>query len=70
MPLHLIPLLVGTAFLLISEFCIHAVRASDIVSGNAPTTIEFPQVPPDGGRRTPIPPYVLFKLLSLIMFGP
>lgn len=56
MPLHVIPLLVGTAFLIISEFCIHAVRASDIISGNALTRIEFPQIPPDGSRRTPILP--------------
>lgn len=54
-PLHLIPLLVETAFLLISETCIHAIRAMDIQSGNlrALAKFDFPQVPSDRGKSTP-----------------
>lgn len=52
MPLHVIPLVIGSAFLLVTEFSTHVVKASDILSGNASfAKIAFPPAPPNGQRR-------------------
>lgn len=52
MPLHVIPLLIGTAFLIITEYSIHAVRSTDIICGNAYIPkIEFPKILSDTGKR-------------------
>jgi len=52
MPLHVIPLVMGSAFLLVTEYSTHVVKASDIMSGNASfAKIAFPPAPPNGQRR-------------------
>lgn len=52
MPLHVIPLVIGSAFLLVTEFSTHVVKASDILSGSASfARIAFPPAPPNGQRR-------------------
>lgn len=49
-PLHLIPLVIRSAFLIVTEFYTYVVKTSDILSGNAVfAKIPFPE--PDGQNR-------------------
>lgn len=52
MPLHVIPLVISSAFLLVTEFSTHVVKASDIMSGSPSfAKIAFPPAPRGGQRR-------------------
>lgn len=62
MPLHVIPLVISSAFLLVTEFSTHVVKASDIMSGSPSfAKIAFPPAPPNGQRRKSITEMINFQ---------